>query len=360
MPISLEDAFDTLADDTRFEALIDGFAQKLGARSYAGGWSSAHSVEQIVAFKGFTPRQVEIYLSEYAHLDPWTLALLQDPVFGRFVDMTTYVDPESYSRSALYQNFFRPEDIDVFYAAAFMMMTEGVQSGLTFHRGRQDGPFEKRALAEVNKDAGDLARLFHLKVRMSKLAQKSGGWEDLLSRLDVEVYLTDRAGRLLECNDEAHTAISEEYGLTVASGRLCATDPQTKLSLDRVIAAAMENLLEATDTFVAGAGASKRRFVVLPLRQADGSLRLAFVGEAKKNLDPHFINTLRSSFGLSPIEAEVMVRLANGESARDISRSREVSEETTRTQYRSALRKMGCRSLTEAIIAVRRMPPVRT
>lgn len=359
MPISLEDAYDTLSDEGRFTALIDAFAERLGARTYAGGWASSKSVEQLVAFKGFDDAQVHTYLSKYAPLDPWTLAFLKSPVYGRFLNMLDYVDPATYARSALYSEFFVPEGLDVFYAVSFTMLTDGTQSGLTFHRGKKDGEFDHDTIAAVNMDAKDLARLFHLKVRMAQLLDKNGDWQDLLSRIDVELYLIDPTGRLVDCNDLGKVALDEERGLTIRTGRIQATDAADKASLQRILLAARENQLEATDGFVIGAGETRRRLTVLPLTGANGAMRLALVGESTKDLNANLENALRALFGLSPTEAAIMLRLANGEGPKEISHSRAVSQETTRTQYRSAMMKMECRTLTEAIIAIRRLPSVR-
>lgn len=356
MPITLEEAYDTLADESSFTNLIDNFADRLGARSYAGGWASNNSVEQIVAFKGFEPQQVQRYLGEFAHLDPWTHAFLAAPVHGQFVDMLDYVDSDAYARSVLYRKFFLEEGIDVFYAVAFMMMTDGTQSGLTFHRGKADGKFDRDAIASVNRDAGDLARLFHLKVRMSQLAHKASDWEKLLSRINVELYLIDRSGRLVDCNDAARLMLDGDHGLIVQAGRLGASDPDARASLQRIYHAAKHNRLEATDSFTLGSGEKRRRLVVLPVENANGSRRLALIGETRRELGTELEAMLRAAYRLSPVEAAIMVRLANGEGPKDISASRSVSQETTRTQYRSAMRKMDCRTLTDAIIAVRRLP----
>ena len=356
MPITLEEAYDTLADEGRFSALIDSFADRLGAQTYAGGWAANNSVEQIVAFKGFEPHQVQRYLADFAHIDPWTRAFLQAPVFGRFVDMLDYVDCDSFERSALYSEFFSKEGIDVFYAVPFMMMTDGTQSGLTFHRGKKDGPFAPDAIAAVNEDAGDLARLFHLKVRMSHLLHKASDWEKLLSRLNVELYLIDRHGRLLDCNDTAKQMLEGQKGLIVHDGRISAIDAGSRASLARIIDAAQNDRLEATDSVTIGSGGNSRRLVVLPVQNANGLLRLALIGESRRELGVEVEATLRAVYRLSPIEAAIMIRLANGEGPKEISASRSVSQETTRTQYRSAMRKMDCRTLTDAIIAVRRLP----
>ncbi|ABC62095.1 helix-turn-helix transcriptional regulator [Erythrobacter litoralis] len=356
MPISLEEAYDALADESLFSALIDSFGERLGARSYAGGWASNNSVEQIVAFKGFETDQVQQYLAGFAEIDPWTVAFLKRPVYGRFVDMLDYVDSDAYARSALYKRFFEPEGIDVFYAVAFMMLTDATQSGLTFHRGKKDGEFGPDAIAAVNEDAGDLARLFHLKVRMSQLLHKVTDWEKLLSRVNVELYLIDRSGRLVDCNETARLMLQQEQGLLVQAGRISATDPLTRAALERILGAAQKNRLEATDSFTVGSGGSARRLVVLPVESASGDLRLALIGESKKQLGAEVEPMLRAAYRLSPIEASIMIRLANGEGPKAISVSRSVSQETTKTQYRSAMRKMDCRTLTDAIIAVRRLP----
>ena len=359
MPISLEEAFDTLADDDQFSAIIDRFGERLGAPTYAGGWASNDSVEQLVCFSGFEEAVVERYLTEYAHRDPWTSAMLRDPVYGEFVNMLDRVDSDTFASSALYRELFVPTGTDVFYAAAFMMLTDDTQSGLTFHRGRKAGEFDRTALAEVNRDAGDLTRLFHLKVRYARLFQRAGNWDRLLSRIDVELYVVGRNGRLIDCNEIGQDVLSDRRGLFLRAGRLHASDASSQKSLERVFAAALDDRLEATDGFTVCHAGGKRRLLVLPMKNPGGSLRIALIGETARHLTDDLGKMLRASYGLSPVEASLMIRLANGESPKEISQDRSVSLETTRTQYRSAMRKMDCKSLTDAIIAIRRLPVVR-
>ena len=72
---------------------------------------------------------------------------------------------------------------------------------------------------------------------------------------------------------------------------------------------------------------------------------------------PYFLSTLLS-FGLTPAEAEMTARLANGESLEAIAEARNVCVDTVRTQLRTVFKKTGTHRQGELVCAVGRLAVV--
>jgi DNA-binding CsgD family transcriptional regulator len=360
MKLSLEQAFEAIFDDGQFYALLDDMADKVGAKGFAAGWAGNDHVESMFAVKNdWSPQMIERYYRDYAQTDPWTGAMMARRHLGAFVNMSDLVADTAFASSDLYNELIRDGGDDTRYGAAVIVgLPEGGTGGITFYRGSGQMAFDHEHLDRLNAAAPDLNRLLTLKASLQGHKLAVASWRDAVNSLAVPVFVLNPTRTVVAANEAAETIVEQGKGLLLRRGRLHAALPVKQRELENVFQAALHGSIEEVSVFVVECGPVTRKFTVLSPPNPAGERRILLIGDIAQELGSETASLLRLRYRLSPAESRLMLALAAGASRKEIAMERNVSVETLRTQYRSAISKMNCRSLTEAIIAVRRIVPV--
>lgn len=181
-------------------------------------------------------------------------------------------------------------------------------------------------------------------------------WQDMVDRLLTPVIVLNAGAGIVAANLAVQDIFSVGRGLSRRGGQLTAMLPKKRAELETACSAALNAPIDQVTTLSLRCGEVVRHFTILCAPNPGGGRRLVLLGDQPQMLGFNVNAMLRRRYRLSPAEADLMVHLANGLSTRDIAERRRVTVDTLRTQYRAAMSKMDCRSLTEAIIAVRRIP----
>ncbi|SFM05080.1 helix-turn-helix transcriptional regulator [Variovorax sp. OV329] len=177
----------------------------------------------------------------------------------------------------------------------------------------------------------------------------------VLDHLSVGVALFGRGTQLLFINRAALNHCRRFPGLRVDAGALVLQDDRSRNEFLRALRSARDGVW----SFVQIAGGAER--LILGLRPARGApvaadtpVLVTFgMRDPSEQLSIHFF---ARACGLSPAEAEVVRRLSEGLSPKEIARCHDVALSTVRTQLRCVRTKTGARNITELVRAVGCLP----
>jgi len=181
--------------------------------------------------------------------------------------------------------------------------------------------------------------------------------QTVLDHLSVGVALFGRDTRLLFINRAAINQCQRFPGLRIDGDTLALQDDRARNEFLRALRSAREGVWSCVQ--IVGGGER----LVLGMRPARSGLApcdtpvLVTFGlrEPSDQLSIHFF---ARACGLSPAESEVVRRIAEGLSPKEIAREHAVALSTIRTQLRIVRTKTGARNITELVRAVGCLPPM--
>lgn len=183
------------------------------------------------------------------------------------------------------------------------------------------------------------------------LLRHAGGSQNLTAAwfdsTEDAVFLVHPDGALVAANAVGERVLSARKILTTCSEILVPVDPRARAVFAK---------------WLSGVSVRRPERVRLPVRDEDGCWRafelypgrkeafgLAFVRVRPRTADRGKMDPLRLVFSLSPAETDVLSRLLDGLSPKQIARSLEVSPNTVRAHLRAIYAKMNTRGMTGAI-----------
>ena len=277
--------------------------------------------------------------------DPRALrgALLTDA--GRVVLLEHDISSdEERRRSPFYQEFLRRHDL--LWWAGIVFRVEGRPWSMAIHRSPAQGPFTSADARLFAEAAPHIGRVFNLAGRLA-LAHAAGA-ADALERVGRAALVIDATGRVVASNLLVED-IASEGALTVAKGRLHASDLQSDRRLQELVARAIAPRVSAgslsAPVFVSRRAGRPYMVEVFP---ATGPLcdvfrriaALVVITDLDLRQRPR-TDLIREAFGLTSAEARLASTLASGEDVRTVADRTGVSYETARTQLRAVFAKTG-------------------
>lgn len=357
MTIAIENVLDAALDDDAFVDLMREYAAKIGAKGFAAGWASGPFVENMFAFDNdWSPSMIEQYFSQFARTDPWTAASMANPTFDAFVKMSELVSSSDYETSLLWNELLRPGGDDTYFALAMKTRLNGNIGGLTFYRNPKSD-FLDTKLVDLAGDQAVLSKLLQIKGRIAHGAAQARNWRTLADRFAGEVFVLDITGRLIDCNVAGERRLLASDGLTLRAGCLIGSQPVDGNRIATVVSQAIKGD-GATHFSVSDSEGHPLSYQVLRVSGQGEAVRLMLLGELPQFVSAGLADHLRGLYQLTASEADVIVALANGLSVHDVAAKRGSTYQTVRSQYRTALMKMGCRRIADAAITLRRLVPI--
>jgi DNA-binding CsgD family transcriptional regulator len=216
--------------------------------------------------------------------------------------------------------------------------------GLALLRNRKDGRTtqdQRDMFAHIAGHARS-AVLLQQAIEQQGFALLSGTFE----AMDRACWLLDATGRVGGMTPRADALLSSSR-LRVSDGWLASDRPDETRAIGRSMRAIIDPPARTGDPVAladdAGGVAIMLEFHPLPVRPwalpfAPRGIVIARVGEPTER----HVRLLTRTFRLTPAEADIAIRLAAGQSRRDIASTRSVSVETLKVQLRSIYDKTGC------------------
>jgi len=236
-------------------------------------------------------------------------------------------------------------DFDIFEGCQTRLLAnDGMMIGLALLREAKDG----RTTAEERDVFAEIAGHARTAVRMRRaidsqgFALLSGAFESM----DRACWLLDATGRVGGMTPRAEALLSGNR-LRLVEGWLASARPEDTRRITRGVRAVLEPPGRAADPIILtdedGGIAILLEIFPLPVGAwtfpfAPRAVIVARLGAPTERQAQLLIRT----FGLTPAEADIAIRLAAGQLRTEIARARGVSTETLKVQLRSIYEKTGC------------------
>ncbi|MBX7539724.1 helix-turn-helix transcriptional regulator [Qipengyuania sphaerica] len=348
-----EEIYDALFDDEAFAHLPGKLASIAGGRSAVVGWVYTDGAQRFLGHNGyFAESDIESYLRDYAAEDPWTLSNLSNFRANVLIDNAELVSDERYSKSRLYNEFFRKIGDDTFRALSISGSSPHGKGSLAIHRGKSSQGFStagKRALARIAPHVG---RAVALRAQLAQLESSRELAGALADASPVATLIVDSKRRLLRANAAGEALLQASSLFIVKWGRIGIVGKSAR--------AIEDGLARATSPSPAPALIAIAREDDVPLTldilpmPIDATTRGAMlVVRDPSAMSPDTPARLSGLFGLSSAQAAVAMGLAEGRTIEQMAKVRGVSRETIKVQVRDAAARLGCTRQAEIAAVVR-------
>ena len=356
-------------DPEMWSSVVVKIAGMIGATS-----GTIHFIERdtgrvdVLGFDGFDGGAFDTYEQYYHRVDLLSQAVFRLPPARCFVG-PELVDPDTFEKSEIYTDFFRPLDI-CHVVGGLPMVTGDVGALIGFHRPRSRDPFETSDAETLNLLFPHLAQATRVHSRITQLNARIDALESIYDHWPTGVILTDPGGLVVWCNRRAEKMLRDNDGLTTSKQRLLATHPLTNRGLRELLrsAATFDGKYRPSGNLAVPRPSCAEPYSVLvaPLPPHNGSpfgtlnqpLAVVFVSDPT-----HIVNTpaeaLQRLHGLTPAEARLAEALMVGNCLRDAAEILSITEGTARSYLKRVLHKTGaCRQSDLVRIVLSGLAPI--
>lgn len=349
----IEEIYDALFDEDAFAALPGKLAVIAGGRSAIVGWIYADGSQHFLGTNGyFRADHIARYLQDYAAEDPWTLANLTDFRPNILVDNTELVSDERYSKSRLYNEFFRDIGDDTFRALSVSSHSDGGKGSMAIHRGKSSKGFAAKGKQRLAVLAPHIGRVIALKAQLDRLARGREVARLLSNHSPVAGIIIDSRRRLIETNEGGEKVLELGAFLALKWGRVIPMGRAAN-EIERALTVALKPEPSPAMVTIERFGQVPLTLDVIPM-PLDTTMRGAMLlVRDPAGMSSHTELRLVSAFGMSPAQAAVALKLAEGRTIEEIASIRGVSRETVRVQVRDVAARLGCSRQAEISAIVR-------
>jgi len=307
----------------------------------------------VLGFDGFDPAAYGPYEEYYHRVDLLNQAVFRRPPALCFVG-EQLVDQQTFERSEIYTDFFRP--LDIFHCMGGLPLVNGSIAALMgLQRPKDREPFEQHEANTLGLLSPHLAQATRVHSRMTQMHARIGALESIYDHWPTGVILTDAGGLVVWCNRRAEKMLGSNDGLSTSKRRLTAAHAPTNRELcDMLRCAATFDREQQPGGHIAvprPSHAEPYSLLVAPRPPQNGSpfgilnrpLAAVFVSDPT-----HVVRTpaeaLQRLHGLTPAEARLAEALMAGNCLRDAADLLKITEGTARTYLKRVLHKTGaCR-----------------
>ena len=342
----------------RFGEIGDGFKTFFLVQD---GYSNAANG---ILYDGFDPEWIDAFEAHYASTNPTPVDTLG---VGDIKTSAMMIDPSEMEASEFYNDWLKPQG-DLIGCAALTVNRSAEQ---VFMIGSS---IRRRDIDEKEPATAKLLELIRPHVLRVLDIQKTLCEQRLLLSAAahgpaerVGIFVTQGHQRLVYANDVGASLLSEGRIVRLDElGRFRFTDPADENAHHAAIPAIVSDIVGEVKCFEASAGADNglacrckvaplRAYDTLPgalaaIRSGSAGLNLLTIEQTRKAEDPRRALAIR--FGLTPAEARAALRIANGETAKEIAEDLAVSLVTVRNQIKSAMSKVGAHRQIELALTV--------
>lgn len=259
--------------------------------------------------------------------------------------------------TSFYRNWMAPHGLAPVWPISHVMALRGelAPAILNVFRKKGGGEFTPAELRLGDDLAPHLTRAFEIYGELSHLHRSRRELDEVIDRLRIGVILTDSGGHPVLMNPSAQKMIETGSNIRVERGRIRASVK----SDDELLQSALEEAITCKSWRAVRIGEdspSKHGLHVLvnPLTAAAPGSRVReavaalFISEPEKFSGPSLRN-LRKLYELTAAEAELVMRLAAGESLKRAAKGRGIALNTARSQLKRAFAKTDTHSQSDLV-----------
>ena len=257
------DIYDAALDSSLWNEVVGKAARFVGGSAAAIFSKSPIEGNGDVHYEcGIDPHYRRLYFEKYVKLDPATtghyFADIGDPIAVE--DLMPY--PE-FLETRFYKEWVRPQGIVDFVSA---VLDKSVTSAALFgvFRHERDGIVDDEARRRMRLIVPHIRRAVLVGRVLELRSAEAATFADTLDGLSAGMCLVDAAGHIVHANAAFHAILGAGDFLSVAGGRLVASDEKIDQTLRQLFAAAS-----------GGDAAIETQGIALPLRAQDGTRYVA-------------------------------------------------------------------------------------
>jgi DNA-binding CsgD family transcriptional regulator len=316
------------------------------------GFDSSRSRVLYAELWGLPQDALTPYERTYAALDIRMPPALRAPA-GTVVTDETLIDRTTLHASPIYNEYLRRIDCD-HIMGVLPSNSPDMQVIISLNRSRRTGAFDCQEQAFLQRLVPHIQRAVSMSAQLVTANHATRLSEDLMTRVNFGIITLAVDGRVVDVNPIAERILRDGNTLTQLGGRLMAASRVANDRLQRAIAATLEFRVDRKHNTIeplmvpSDNGIPLRLLIApmaVPLSVLHGPHPVAIVFLFAKNAGPKIcLETLRLAYGLTPAEAKITARLAEGCSVDEIARTSSLSIETVRTHIKRVFAKTDCNS----------------
>lgn len=295
-----------------------------------------------------TQQGVESYETHFFALDPF-VRLSENQVVT-----AEELIGKQWLQSTVYQEYLKPLDVRHLLGAD-IYTKDGIECRLRITRGHDAAPFSDADRALVRRLLPHLKRSIQIHAQLDFLECERALFAGAVNRLLLGMVSFDQNGVIVETNPEARRILGEKDGIWLAGNNLCLDNSQESRDLQRLLRQALSEtthtesgpgMVEAM-AVTRPSGRAKLGVLIkaVPMGQFSESKQrpaaVVFLRDPESNAAQPSQELVRRLFGLTRMEAQLALLLAEGLTLDEAAEKMNVRRNTARTHLRSIFCKTG-------------------
>ncbi len=285
---------------------------------------------------------------------------------GKVVTQRELIPDDELLVSDYYLNYLKP--IGLFHILGVdTVEPDGMQARLRIARRPDEPAFDDQHKHFCERLLPHLRRAIQIHARLSRTESERDLYADAVDQLAVATLVLDERGRVLNTNSVASALLDSDDGLGLLEQRLHVQDRGTNTQLQAMIQAAIAAQRAGTAGMVRAlrvprpSGLQDYGLVLRPVPLAEWAEGQSSPSVAVFISDPALAEgpdrqpselsrkLLQELFQLTPAEASLALRLAQGLSLAEVSEQQSISQHTARAQLKSIFAKTGATRQAELV-----------
>jgi DNA-binding CsgD family transcriptional regulator/PAS domain-containing protein len=333
------EVYDAIGNAGAWETFLEKLASALGG-IMPGIFASDRPTDkpQLTLAPDADDASTRAYQAYYCRLDMRRPRIQALPAGTVFVGQQLLPDHEL-EQSEFYNDFLRPRGL-YHIAGGVALKDERQIAVLRVIRTREAGGFERRHVKLLHQLLPHVSRALRLHQQLALARTRADAGSAIMDRFPAGVIVLDAQGAVVATNETADALLARDDGLVIRRGRLTAATAAEAAALAGLVGAAVRR--QGSDgAMVASRPSGLRplmlRIEPLPLQpELDPTGRgavMVLVSDPERRTGPP-TTLLTRYFGLTPAEARVATRIAQGKDVVEVAHELGVEPETTRTQLK--------------------------
>ena len=257
--------------------------------------------------------------------------------------------------STVYQEYLKPLDVRHLLGAD-ITTKDGIECRLRITRGHEAEPFSESEKGLVKRLLPHLKRSIQIHAQLDFLECERALFAGAVNRLLLGMVSIDQNGTIIETNPEARRILGEKDGIWLAGNNLCLDNSQESRDLQRLLRQALSEvghpeqggpaMVEAM-AVTRPSGRAKLGVLIktVPMGPFSESKQrpavVVFLRDPESNAAQPSQELVRRLFGLTRMEAQLALLLADGLTLDEAAEQMNVRRNTARTHLRSIFCKTG-------------------
>lgn len=345
--------FASLLDEEPWSAFLDRL-RHVAQASFATMILTPRTANQpgLIVTPGADPAKGAHYAQSMFTIDPFT-GLPE----GRVFSFRDFVSEEALGRNPAFRDYM--ESLEVL--GVDISLAGRVELRLRLTRATHEPPFTAADAARLQRIVPHVRIALQLFDRLSSIETEQRVYAGAVAQMAIGVVMLDRDGKALRLNSHAAAILAKSDGVSLRNGVILLEDPVLSRQL-RARLARVDDIEPLTLRIERPSGAGDLLLVVTRAPGPDhvaaggGPAAALFLTDPMRALRVE-AGTLRDLLGLTPSQAEVAARLADGLSLTEIADRLRISPNTVRAHLRSIFAKTGVKRQSQLIQLVHQSLP---